>query len=114
MQAPPDLASDVTSATAEQLRPRHFPEQPIPLMIVNALRKAPPVHADGRNIRDWFPLRQRPLSRIERILEDARGETRCTRQCERVNLDIVRTICRLIDEQFGSARRSSRAGSWSR
>jgi len=90
--------------------PRHFPEKLIPLMIVNALRgKSLPVYADGRNIRDWLYVSDHCRG-IECILErGAVGETyNIGGNAERANLDIVRTLCRLIDEAFARAPQLAR------
>ena len=80
--------------------PYQFPEKLIPLMILNALEGKPlPVYGDGQNVRDWLFVEDHCRA-IRRVLEAGQpGETyNIGGNCERANLDIVRTICRTVDE----------------
>lgn len=79
--------------------PYQFPEKLIPLMILNALEGKPlPVYGDGQNVRDWLFVDDHCRA-IRRVLADGRpGEVyNIGGDCERTNLDIVKTICATID-----------------
>lgn len=91
-----------TSNCSNNYGPYHFPEKLIPLMIVNALHGRPlPVYGDGSNIRDWLYVEDHARG-IERVLtRGAVGETyNLGGHNEWANIDIVRLLCRLIDEAF--------------
>ena len=78
----------------------HFPEKLIPLMIVNALAgKALPVYGDGMQVRDWLYVKDH-CSAIRRVLEAGRlGEVyNVGGWNEKPNIDIVNTVCTLLDE----------------
>lgn len=80
--------------------PYHFPEKLIPLMILNALdHKALPVYGDGSNIRDWLYVDDHARA-LELILRTGRlGEKyNVGGHNERSNLQVVETICDLVDE----------------
>ena len=84
----------------EQLRPYQFPEKLIPLMILNALEGKPlPVYGDGQNVRDWLFVEDHCRA-LWRVLTAGRpGETyNIGGNCEQKNLDVVQTICRIVDE----------------
>jgi dTDP-glucose 4,6-dehydratase len=90
----------LTTNCSNNYGPYHFPEKLIPLVIVNALAGKPlPVYGDGQQIRDWLYVRDH-CSAIRRVLEAGRlGETyNIGGWNEKPNLDIVRTICGLLDE----------------
>jgi dTDP-glucose 4,6-dehydratase len=90
----------LTSNCSNNYGPYHFPEKLIPLMIVNALAgKALPVYGDGQQIRDWLYVRDH-CAAIRRVLEAGRpGETyNVGGWNEKPNLDIVHTVCALLDE----------------
>ena len=80
--------------------PLQFPEKLIPVIILSALAGRPiPVYGDGKNVRDWLFVADH-CSAIERVLEKGvPGETyNVGGGCERTNIEIVRTICGLLDE----------------
>ncbi len=80
--------------------PYHFPERLIPLMIVNALAGKPlPVYGDGMQIRDWLYVKDH-CSAIRRVLDAGRlGETyNVGGWNEKPNIEIVKTVCALMDE----------------
>ena len=82
--------------------PYHFPEKLIPLIVVNLLEgKSLPVYGDGSNVRDWLHVSDHCLA-IDHILQgDCAGETfNVGGNAERRNLDVVQTLCRLVDERF--------------
>lgn len=90
----------LTTNCSNNYGPYHFPEKLIPLMIVNALAGKPlPVYGDGMQIRDWLYVTDH-CSAIRRVLEAGRvGETyNVGGWNEKPNIDIVKTICRLLDE----------------
>ncbi len=81
--------------------PFHFPEKLIPLMIVNALAGRPlPVYGDGMQVRDWLYVRDHCRA-IARVLDaGAPGETyNIGGWNEKPNIEIVQTICALLDEK---------------
>ncbi len=89
-----------TTNCSNNYGPYHFPEKLIPLMIVNALAgKALPVYGDGMQIRDWLYVKDH-CSAIRRVLEGGRlGETyNIGGWNEKPNLEIVHTVCALLDE----------------
>ncbi|SEN64935.1 dTDP-glucose 4,6-dehydratase [Nitrosomonas marina] len=80
--------------------PYQFPEKLIPLMITNALAGKPmPVYGDGRQIRDWLYVSDH-CSALRRVLETGKpGETyNIGGWNEKRNIDIVQTICALLQE----------------
>jgi dTDP-glucose 4,6-dehydratase len=90
----------LTTNCSNNYGPYHFPEKLIPLMIVNALAGKPlPVYGDGQQIRDWLYVKDH-CSAIRRVLEAGRlGETyNIGGWNEKANLEIVHTVCALLDE----------------
>ena len=90
----------LTTNCSNNYGPYHFPEKLIPLMIVNALAgKSLPVYGDGMQIRDWLYVKDH-CSAIRRVLEAGRlGETyNVGGWNEKPNIDIVNTVCALLDE----------------
>ncbi len=90
----------VTTNCSNNYGPYHFPEKLIPLMIVNALAGKPlPVYGDGQQIRDWLYVTDH-CSAIRSVLSRGRlGETyNIGGWNEKANIDIVKTICQLLDE----------------
>jgi dTDP-glucose 4,6-dehydratase len=80
--------------------PYHFPEKLIPLCILNALEGKPlPLYGDGQQIRDWIYVKDH-CSAIRRVLEAGRvGETyNVGGWNEKTNLEVVKTICRILDD----------------
>lgn len=90
----------LTTNCSNNYGPLHFPEKLIPLMIVNALAGKPlPIYGDGQQIRDWLYVRDH-CSAIRRVLEAGKvGETyNVGGWNEKANIDIVKTVCALLDE----------------
>jgi len=86
-----------------------FPEKLIPLMILNALNSKPlPVYGDGKNVRDWLYVEDH-CEAIATVLKQGKvGQTyNIGGWNEKRNLDIVETICDMVDEMAGT-RGSSR------
>jgi len=80
--------------------PCQFPEKLIPLVILNAVEGKPlPVYGDGQNVRDWLFVEDHCRA-LWRVLTAGRpGETyNIGGNCEQKNLDVVQTICRIVDE----------------
>lgn len=80
--------------------PYHFPEKLIPLIISNALKgKQLPVYGDGFQIRDWLYVEDH-VRALSTVLErGVTGETyNVGGDSEKTNIDVVRTICRTLDE----------------
>jgi dTDP-glucose 4,6-dehydratase len=80
--------------------PRQFPEKLIPLIITRALRNEPiPIYGDGLNIRDWLYVDDH-CSAIERVIVDGvPGEVyNIGGQNERTNLDVVKSILKLLNK----------------
>jgi dTDP-glucose 4,6-dehydratase len=90
----------LTTNCSNNYGPYHFPEKLIPLMIVNALAGKPlPVYGDGLNVRDWLYVKDH-CAAIREVLAHGRvGETyNIGGWNEKTNIDIVGTICALLDE----------------
>ena len=90
----------LTTNCSNNYGPFHFPEKLIPLMIVNALAGKPlPVYGDGLQVRDWLYVKDH-CSAIRRVLEAGQpGETyNVGGWNEMSNLDLVYTVCALLDE----------------
>jgi dTDP-glucose 4,6-dehydratase len=93
-----------TSNCSNNYGPYHFPEKLIPLMLVNLLDGKPlPVYGDGLNVRDWLYVEDHCRA-IDRVIQAGKpGETyNVGGRNEWKNIDIVRLLCRLIDEAFGA------------
>ena len=90
----------LTTNCSNNYGPYHFPEKLIPLVIHNALAGKPlPIYGDGQQIRDWLYVKDH-CSAIRRVLEAGRlGETyNVGGWNEKPNLDVVRTVCAILDE----------------
>jgi dTDP-glucose 4,6-dehydratase len=102
----------VTTNCSNNYGPFQFPEKLIPLMILNALEGKPlPVYGDGGNVRDWLFVGDH-CSAIRTVLERGRigGTYNIGGNSERKNLDVVTTICDLVDEMRPDAVLGSRRG----
>jgi dTDP-glucose 4,6-dehydratase len=90
----------VTTNCSNNYGPFHFPEKLIPLMIVNALAgKALPVYGDGRQVRDWLYVGDHCAAIREVLARGKVGETyNVGGWNEKPNIDIVLTVCALLDE----------------
>jgi dTDP-glucose 4,6-dehydratase len=96
----------LTTNCSNNYGPYHFPEKLIPLMIVNALAAKPlPVYGDGMQIRDWLYVKDH-CSAIRAVLAGGRlGETyNVGGWNEKPNIEIVKTVCALLDELRPSAQ----------
>jgi len=90
----------LTTNCSNNYGPYHFPEKLIPLVIHNALAGKPlPIYGDGQQIRDWLYVTDH-CSAIRRVLEAGRlGETyNVGGWNEKANIEVVRTLCAILDE----------------
>jgi dTDP-glucose 4,6-dehydratase len=90
----------LTTNCSNNYGPYQFPEKLIPLVILNALEGARlPIYGDGQNVRDWLFVADH-CAAIERVLRGGTPGATYTvgGEGERSNLDLVRTICALLDE----------------
>ena len=80
--------------------PYHFPEKLIPLVILNALEgKALPIYGKGDQIRDWLYVEDHARALYQVVTQGVVGETyNIGGHNERKNIDVVRTICALLEE----------------
>jgi dTDP-glucose 4,6-dehydratase len=90
----------LTTNCSNNYGPYHFPEKLIPLMIVNALAGKPlPVYGDGQQIRDWLYVKDHAAAIREVLARGRVGETyNVGGWNEQPNIDIVKTVCALLDE----------------
>lgn len=84
--------------------PYHFPEKMIPLMILNAIEGKPlPVYGDGMQIRDWLHVEDHARALYLVATNGVPGETyNIGGHNEVKNLDVVKTICQLLEEKVDS------------
>jgi dTDP-glucose 4,6-dehydratase len=90
----------LTTNCSNNYGPYHFPEKLIPLVLHNALAGKPlPIYGDGQQVRDWLYVKDH-CSAIRRVLEAGRlGETyNVGGWNEKPNLDVVHTLCDILDE----------------
>jgi dTDP-glucose 4,6-dehydratase len=90
----------LTTNCSNNYGPYHFPEKLIPLVIHNALAGKPlPIYGDGQQVRDWLYVEDH-CKAIMRVLKDGRlGETyNVGGWNEKPNIEVVRTLCALLDE----------------
>ena len=90
----------VTTNCSNNYGPYHFPEKLIPLVILNAMNGKPlPIYGDGQQVRDWLYVGDH-CSAIRAVL--ANGELGETYNIggwnEKANIDVVKTICQILDE----------------
>ena len=80
--------------------PYHFPEKLVPVIILNALAgKALPIYGDGSNIRDWLYVEDHADALLLVVEKGALGRSYNIGGCnERSNLDLVQTLCAILDD----------------
>ena len=83
--------------------PYHFPEKLIPLIFNNALNgKELPVYGDGKNVRDWLYVVDHCAAILRVLSAGTLGETyNVGGNNEKQNIEIVHTICDLLDQKVG-------------
>ncbi len=90
----------LTTNCSNNYGPYHFPEKLIPLVLLNALAGKPlPIYGDGQQVRYWLYVEDHCRA-IARVLEAGKvGETyNIGGWNEKPNLDVVRTLCAVLDE----------------
>jgi len=90
----------VTTNCSNNYGPYHFPEKLIPLVILNAINLKPlPIYGDGQQVRDWLYVGDH-CSAIRTVLAKGRlGETyNIGGWNEKANIDVVKSICQILDE----------------
>ena len=99
----------LTTNCSNNYGPFHFPEKLIPLVILNALDDKPlPVYGDGQQIRDWLYVEDHAAALWQVLQRGRTGETyNIGGLNERPNLEVVRTICALLDQK--SPRKDGRS-----
>ena len=96
----------LTTNCSNNYGPHQFPEKLIPLMIHQALAGKPlPVYGDGKNVRDWLYVGDH-CDAVRLVLEKGKvGETyNIGGESEIKNIDLVHTLCRLLDKARPRAR----------
>jgi len=80
--------------------PYQFPEKLIPLIFLNALEGKPlPVYGDGKNVRDWLYVKDHCRAIWTIMQKGKKGETyNVGGRCEMTNIDVVTTLCRVLDD----------------
>jgi len=83
--------------------PFHFPEKLIPLVTIRALHGEPlPVYGNGQQIRDWLHVDDHATALVRVVERGEPGETyNIGGRSEKTNIDVVRSICSLVDELAG-------------
>jgi len=91
----------LTTNCSNNYGPYHFPEKLIPLTILNALDGKPlPVYGDGQQVRDWLYVEDHCRGIVAALESGTPGETyNIGGWNEMANLDVVRTICAILDEK---------------
>jgi dTDP-glucose 4,6-dehydratase len=89
----------ITTNCSNNYGPYQFPEKLIPLIIINALKgKLLPVYGDGRQIRDWLHVNDHCRALALVLEQGTLGETyNIGGQAEKSNLEVVETLCDLLD-----------------
>lgn len=90
----------LTTNCSNNYGPRQFPEKLIPLITHNALAgRVLPVYGDGKNVRDWLYVEDHCRALYTVIKYGRIGDTyNVGGSCEKQNIEIVRTICSILDE----------------
>jgi dTDP-glucose 4,6-dehydratase len=80
--------------------PYHFPEKLVPVIILNALAGKPlPIYGDGSNIRDWLYVEDHADALLLVVQKGAVGRSyNIGGENERSNLELVRTLCAILDD----------------
>lgn len=90
----------VTTNCSNNYGPRQYPEKLIPTMITNALSGMHlPVYGNGKNVRDWIHVEDHAHGVYLALNQGIPGETYCFGgNSERTNLEVVQSICAILDE----------------
>ena len=90
----------LTTNCSNNYGPYHFPEKLIPLCILNALNGKPlPIYGDGKQIRDWLYVKDHCSAIREVLKQGYMGDTyNVGGWNEKTNLEVVETLCAILDE----------------
>jgi dTDP-glucose 4,6-dehydratase len=101
----------ITTNCSNNYGPYQFPEKLIPLMILRALEgKALPVYGNGENVRDWLFVEDHAKALAAALTRGKPGEIyNIGGNAERRNIDLVQTLCGMLDELIPNARSSPHA-----
>jgi dTDP-glucose 4,6-dehydratase len=101
----------VTTNCSNNYGPYHFPEKLIPLVILNALNSKPlPIYGDGQQVRDWLYVGDHCSAIREVLAKGKLGETyNIGGWNEKANIEVVKTICQILDELKPRADKKSYA-----
>jgi dTDP-glucose 4,6-dehydratase len=96
----------IVSNCSNNYGPYHFPEKLIPLTIINALEGQPlPVYGAGANVRDWLYVEDHARALLIVATQGAPGQCYCIGgHSEKSNLEVVKSICAVVDELAPNAR----------
>ncbi len=92
----------IITSSSNNYGPRQFPEKLIPLIIINAMNGKPlPIYGNGQNIRDWLYVEDHCRA-LHMVIERGKiGETyNIGGNSEVSNINMVKTICSLLDEMY--------------
>jgi dTDP-glucose 4,6-dehydratase len=80
--------------------PYHFPEKLIPVIILNALAGKPlPIYGDGSNVRDWLYVEDHAEALLVAVQKGQVGRSyNIGGENERTNLELVKTLCAILDD----------------
>ncbi|WP_375205266.1 dTDP-glucose 4,6-dehydratase [Hyphococcus sp.] len=106
-----DLPVIVTNCS-NNYGPYQFPEKLIPVVIINALEgKDIPIYGKGDQIRDWLHVEDHAEALLLVAREGKPGETyNVGGRAERTNLDLVKTICKVLDEELKDSNHAPHEG----
>jgi len=90
----------IISHSTNTFGPWQFPEKLIPLMIIKALKgDRLPVYGDGSNVRDWMFVDDHASALFSVVTKGRAGERYCIgAECQKSNIDIVKQLCKILDE----------------
>jgi len=91
----------ILSNCSNNYGPFHFPEKLVPVIILNALDEKPlPIYGDGSNVRDWLYVEDHADALLLVLEKGKLGRSyNIGGENERSNLELVRTICAILDEK---------------
>ena len=98
----------VLSNCSNNYGPYHFPEKLIPVVILNAIAGKPlPIYGDGSNVRDWLYVEDHADALLTVLEQGALGRSyNIGGENERTNLELVKTLCAILDEMRPKAEGS--------
>jgi len=99
----------VISNCSNNYGPFQFPEKLIPLVILNALdERSLPVYGNGLNVRDWLYVEDHAEALVLIATEGKNGNSyNVGGNSEKTNIEVVKTICSVLDEKYPRANKKS-------